>query len=199
MSPLSRLNQKLSVARGLNSSNSVSIESPGMRSQLFEIDLRPVAPDNAHMALRLAIYELGKMVAKGLTEDEFKRARDSLIREIDLASADPSRLLDDTLDAKWLGIPDFWSQERRKLSELTLDEVNRVIRKYLQNQHMYVMITAPDARKLRADLLKKPLPIKYNGERPKALVAEDELVANLNLEIESEDIRMYLISDAFGD
>ncbi len=43
------------------------------RAQLFEIWIRPVVPVNAHMALRIAIHELGPPRGKdGLTEEEFR-------------------------------------------------------------------------------------------------------------------------------
>ena len=31
------------------------------RAQVFEIWIRPVVPENAHMALRIALYELDKL------------------------------------------------------------------------------------------------------------------------------------------
>ena len=40
----------------------------GRKAQLFEVWLRPVAPQNGHFALRLALPELGQLVANGLTQ-----------------------------------------------------------------------------------------------------------------------------------
>ena len=39
----------------------------GRQRQIFEIWIRPVVPVNAHMALRIAISELGKLIDNGLT------------------------------------------------------------------------------------------------------------------------------------
>ena len=43
--------------------------------QIFEIWIRPVVPVNAHMALRIAVSELGKVIDKGLTQAQFETTR----------------------------------------------------------------------------------------------------------------------------
>src|SRR5664279_3552862 len=85
----SHLYQRIREVRGMNYGDYAYLEAfpRGMfqsfpdaniarRAQLFEIWIRPVVPVNAHMALRIAIHELNRLVSEGLTEEEFQTTRD---------------------------------------------------------------------------------------------------------------------------
>src|SRR5207245_4074420 len=43
--------------------------------QIFEIWIRPVIPANGHMALKIALYELDKLIQNGLTKAQFEITR----------------------------------------------------------------------------------------------------------------------------
>ena len=57
------------------------------RAQIFEIWIRPVVPVNAHMALRVAIHELDKLVNEGISEEDFQTTRDYLMKNVYLLTA----------------------------------------------------------------------------------------------------------------
>ena len=60
------------------------------RAQLFEIWIRPVVPENAHMALRIALHELEQARSQnGLTQEDFEATRDYLMKNVYLHDRDP--------------------------------------------------------------------------------------------------------------
>ena len=76
-SSMSHLYQRIREVRGMNYGDYAYIEAfprgmfqffpdPNMarRAQIFEVWIRPVVPENAHMALRIAVHELDKLVAE---------------------------------------------------------------------------------------------------------------------------------------
>lgn len=78
-----RLFQRLREVRGMNYGDYAYIEAfpRGMfqffpdpniarRQQIFEIWIRPVVPEQAHMALRIAMFELKRLIDQGLTPDQ---------------------------------------------------------------------------------------------------------------------------------
>src|SRR4029453_2105461 len=95
-----QLYQAIREVRGINYGDSAYIEAfpRGMfqlfpepniarRRQLFEVWIRPVVPANAHMALRIALYELDKMVKNGLTRNDFETTRDYLMNNVYVMTA----------------------------------------------------------------------------------------------------------------
>src|SRR5512141_493518 len=90
-SSMSHLYQRIREVRGMNYGDYAYIEAfPGgmyrsqpspnvaRRAQLFEVWIRPVVPQNAHMALRIATHELQRLVEKGMTPADFESTRDYL-------------------------------------------------------------------------------------------------------------------------
>ncbi len=52
--------------------------------QIFQIWIRPVPPTAAQFALRLAVFELDKLIRDGLTQEQFERARSFLTKNTNL-------------------------------------------------------------------------------------------------------------------
>jgi zinc protease len=86
-SSVSHLYKRIRETRGMNYGDYAYIEAfpRGMfqffpdpnivrRAQIFEIWIRPVVPENAHMALRIAIHELDGLVREGMSEGDFERS-----------------------------------------------------------------------------------------------------------------------------
>src|SRR5262247_2345156 len=91
-SSVSHLYQRIREVRGMNYGDYAYIEAfpRGMfqffpdpnvarRRQLFEIWIRPVVPANAQMSLRIALFELQKLIKDGLTKEQFESTRDYLM------------------------------------------------------------------------------------------------------------------------
>src|SRR5262249_35994340 len=139
-SSVSHLYQRIREIRGMNYGDYAYIEAfpRGMfqffpdpniarRAQIFEVWIRPVVPVNGHMALRIAIWELQKLVDQGLSQEDFERTRDYLMKNVYVMTATQNQQVGYALDSKWYGIGDFASTMREKLSKLTRDEVNSAI------------------------------------------------------------------------
>src|SRR5262247_2833803 len=85
-SSVSHLYQRIREVRGMNYGDYAYIEAfpRGMfqffpdpniprRAQIFEVWIRPVVPVNAHMALRIAIFEVDKLIENGLSAEDFAK------------------------------------------------------------------------------------------------------------------------------
>ena len=161
----------------------------GRKAQLFEVWIRPVAPENAQMALRIALFELGRMVDKGLTKAEFEKTRDYLMKNVFLMTSTQNQQIGYALDSQWYAIPEFTKFMRASLEKLTVDDVNKAIQKHLSAKNLSVVFIAKDAARLKEKLLVDAFsPIKYDAKAGKELLDEDQLIGNLKLGIKPEAI-----------
>lgn len=67
----------MTVMPAVNASRDI-LPLPAFEKKLFEIWIRPVAPENAHMALRIALHELDRLIEQGLTAEAFASTREYL-------------------------------------------------------------------------------------------------------------------------
>ena len=208
----SHLYQRIREVRGMNYGDYAYIEAfPGgmyrmlpdagvpRRNQLFEIWLRPVMPQNAHMALRVAIAELDKLVAAGLSEEDFQTTRDYLMKNVYLLTATQDHALGYALDQKWYGLPDYVTDMRAKLGELTRADVNAAVKRHLQAKDFTVVAVTKDAEGLRDALVSDGFsPIKYDGEKSKELLDEDKVIGGRKLGVKAEAVTITPVEDVFA-
>ena len=208
---MSHLYERIREARGLNYGDYAYIEyfnrpggqffpSPGIgrRSQLFEIWIRPVVPENAQMAMRIALYETQKMIDNGLSEEDFQTTRDYLMKNVYLLTSTQNQRIGYALDSWWYGIGDYAETMRAAYAKLTRKQVNDAIKKYLSVKNLQVVIIAKDAEALRDLLLKDAeSSIKYDAPKPE-LAAEDKTIGNYKLNIKPENIRIVNVDDVFA-
>jgi zinc protease len=169
------------------------------RAQIFEIWIRPVVPENAHMALRIAIAELDKLVTDGLSQEDFERTRDYLRKNVYVMTATQDQQLGYALDSKWYGIGEFTSTMRAELGKLTRDDVNAAIRKHLSAKNLSVVIITKDAKGLQEKLISDAFsPIKYDAEKPKELLDEDRMIGARKLGISPESLRITPVEEVFA-
>jgi zinc protease len=155
----------------------------GRRAQIFEVWIRPVVPENAHMALRIAVHELRKMIDNGLSAAEFESTRNYLMKNVFLMTARQDQQLGYALDSQWYGIREFTSTMRDRLAKLTLADVNRAIKKHLSGQNLSVVIIAKDAKDLKERLASDAVStIKYDAPKPADLLEEDKVIGALKLQ-----------------
>lgn len=211
-SQMSHLYERIREVRGMNYGDYAYIEAfpHGMfqffpdpniarRAQIFEIWIRPVVPPNAHMALRIALHELEKLVEKGLTADQFESARQYLAKNVYLLTATQDQQLGYALDSKWYGTPEFTSFMREKLARLTLADVNAAIRKHLSPKDLRIVIIAKEAEALRDALLRDaPSTITYDAPKPKELLAEDKLIGAKKLALRPDALRIVDVEQVFA-
>jgi zinc protease len=207
-----RLYQRIREIRGMNYGDYAYIEAfprgmfqffpdPNLaRSrQIFEIWIRPVVPANAHMALRIAVHELDALVRNGLTRRAFEETRDYLMKNVYVMTSRQDQQLGYALDSRWYGIGEYTGYMREQLQKLTLDDVNAAIKRHLSARNLSVLIIAKDAEGLKQALVTDAFsPIKYDGEKPKALLDEDRVIGALKLDIAPARVKVTPIADVFA-
>jgi zinc protease len=211
-SSMSHLYQRIREVRGMNYGDYAYIEAfpRGMyqffpdpniarRAQLFEVWIRPVVPENAHLALRIALFELQKLITDGLSQEDFESTRNYLMKNVYLQTATQDEQLGYRLDSDWYGTPEYTEMMRSRLATLTRDQVNAAIRKHLSADTLAIVIITKDAEGLKARLLADAFsPIKYDGEKPPALLEEDKVIGALKLGLRAEDVRVTPVDEVFA-
>ncbi len=208
-----QLYQRIRQVRGMNYGDYAYIEAfpRGMyqffpdpdiarQQQIFEIWIRPVVPVNAHMALRIAVYELQKLIDNGLTKADFEATRAYLMKNVFVMTARQDQQLGYALDSKWYGIPEFTKYMRDALQKLTVDDVNAAIRKRLTAKNLDVVIVTKDAQELKQALASDAFsPIAYDAaDKPKALLEEDKVIGALKLGIPADNVKITPIAEVFA-
>lgn len=211
-SSVSHLYQRIREIRGMNYGDYAYIEAfPGgmfsffpptgvaRRSQIFEVWIRPVVPANAQMALRIAIYELNKLIEKGLSKEEFESIREYLMKNVYVMTATQDQQLGYAIDSKFYGIGEYTSHMRSQLERLTVDDVNRAIRKHLNAKNLSVVMITKDAQGLKETLLKDDVSVmKYEAAKPDELLEEDKVIGAMKLNIQPEKIKITKVEDVFA-
>ena len=206
-----RLYDRIREVRGLNYGDYAYIEffnrpggqffpSPGIgrRSQLFEVWIRPVVPENAHMALRIALYETQKMIENGLSEQDFQNTRDYVMKNVYLLTSTQNQRLGYALDSWWYGIPEYTDYMRAQYAKLTREQVNAAIKKYLSTKNMHAVIITKDAEGLKNALVSDaPTSIKYDAPKPE-LAEEDKVIGSYKLNIKPENVKIVNVDDVFA-
>jgi zinc protease len=211
-SSLSNLYQRIREVRGMNYGDYAYVEAfprgmfqffpdPNLarRAQLFEVWIRPVEPANAHFALRIAVHEVEKLVKNGLTREQFEATRTYLTKNVFVMTATQDQQLGYALDSAWYRIPEFTAYMRDGLARLTVEDVNRAIRKHLSSTDLQVVVITKDAKGLKDALVADaPSTIKYPGEKPAALLAEDAVIGAKKLAIRPEAIKVTPVAEVFA-
>jgi zinc protease len=169
------------------------------RGQYFSVWIRPVAPQNAQFSLRAAVRRLEKLVSEGMTEEEFQDTRGFLLGYTKLWGQSASRRLGYALDADFYGIDrDYLGMLDRKIRALTLEDVNRVIRKHLQARNLKVVMVAEDAESLRKALVSDaPSPITYDTPKTPEVLAEDKEIIKYPLRIAADAVEIIPATEMF--
>jgi zinc protease len=209
----SHLYQRIREVRGMNYGDYAYIEAfPGgmfqffpsanraRQAQLFEMWIRPVAPENAHFALRIALAELDKLVSNGLTQEQFELTREYLMKNVFMMTATQDQQLGYALDSQWYHTPEFTQMMRTNLSKLSVADVNAAMKKHLSATNLSVVFIAKDALGLKEQLVSDAFSaIKYNAEKPKELLAEDQIIGARKLGIKAEAVTITPAAKAFAE
>ncbi|MCK4760989.1 MAG: insulinase family protein [Candidatus Aminicenantes bacterium] len=167
--------------------------------QLFEIWIRPVENKNRLFALRAALRELKKLVDNGLTQEEFDLTQKSLTKYyLHFASTNAVRLgykIDDYIFGLKAGhLENF----RKNVEALTLEKVNRAIKKHLQYDNLKIVFVSNEAEALKEALVNStPSPITYRSPKPAAVLEEDKIIEVFPLKVKAENVEILKLDDVF--
>ena len=197
-----RLFQRMRELRGLNYGDYDYIEyfpngmftfepSPNLarKQQIFQIWIRPVEVPTAAFSLKLAMFELDKLVKNGISEEEFQRTRSFISKQVNLLTKTKSGELGYAIDSAFYGMGDYNATIKKALATLTREQVNAAIRKHLRADNLQIVAVAKDAEGLKAKLLSaNPSPMTYNSPKDQAVMAEDKTVESWDLRIKNVNI-----------
>ncbi len=170
------------------------------RQQIFEIWIRPVPNEARHFALRAALRELRKLIDGGISEEDFQLTRKFLKNYVLHYAPTTQERLGYALDDKFYGIEDGHLKTfRRMMDEITRDEVNAAIRKYLQVDNLSIAIVTRDAPALKQALsADAPSPITYPTPKPKEILQEDRRISIYPLKIEAKNVSIVPVDQLFA-
>ena len=207
----SYLYQRIREIRGMNYGDYAYIEyfpngmfqfhpSPntGRERQIFQIWIRPVPPEQAHFAFRIAKYELDRLIRDGITEGDFEATRNFLMKFTNVLTASQGRALGYALDSDYYGTEEFVEYIRSGLGELTVEDVNRVLRRHLRSENIAAVVITPDAAAFRDALLAdSPSPMEYESEKSDEIYVEDQVIQQYPLNLNASDVRVISVDEVF--
>ena len=168
------------------------------RQQIFQIWIRPVEPPNAGFSLRAAIFELGKLIDKGMSPADFERTKTFLSKYVNVLTKSKTDELGYAIDSAFYGIPPYGDYLKAALAKLTLEDVNRAVRQHLRTDRLQIVAIAKDAEGLHATLTgSDPTPIVYNTTKPQDVLDEDKLIERLPLNLRPEDVKIVPVEEVF--
>ena len=218
-----RLMQKMRGERGLNYGDYAYAEhfvqegdtrfpmpNVSRRQQYFSVWLRPVRPEQARFALRMAVRELESFAADGLSEADFARMQRFASRYFSLFAQTEQERLGNTLDDRFYAshahgaggeqgpIEPHLSQLTASFQQLTREQVNAAIRRHILPSRLQVAMVAPDAGRLAEALVRGDAsPITYNVDKPGAVLAEDKLIESHPLGLVKEQVNVLPLASIF--
>jgi zinc protease len=166
--------------------------------QIFQIWIRPVEPPNAVFALRLALFELDKMVKNGLSQADFEKTRSFLSKYVNILTKTKSAELGYAIDSAYYGIPNYNEYIKTALAKLTVDDVNAAIRKHIRSENIQIVGVAKDTDAITTALTGTgATPIQYNSPKPQDVLEEDKAVERWPLHLRKEDVTVVPVDAVF--
>lgn len=206
------LYQRIREARGMNYGDYAYIEyfprgmfrtqpnaNLGRSEQVFQVWLRPLRNNtDAHFATRTAMYELEKLIENGMSEEQFTATKAFLSKYAGLLLKGQDRVLGYQMDSDFYGTTDFVTLVKEGLDKLTVDCVNQVIKQHLQTDDIQFVFITSDGSDMKNRLVNNTTSaMTYNSEKPAELLAEDEVIQDYPLKIESKNVDIVPIDDVF--
>ena len=208
----SYLYQQIRQARGMNYGDYSYIEyfprgmyqtkpdsNLGRSSQIFQVWLRPLRSNNdAHFATRAAVYELDKLIENGMSEKDFQATRNYLTNYAPQLVASQDQQLGYALDSEFYQTEEFVKYVREAFAKLSLDDVNRVIKENLQTDNIHYVFISGDGEDMKQRLLSEQVsPLKYNSEKPAALLATDKIIQSYKLTLPAKNVDVIAVDKVF--
>jgi zinc protease len=206
-----RLFQRIREERGINYGDYAYIEyfprgmflmepSPNLarRSQIFQIWIRPAEPPQAAFTLRLAFYELNKLISEGISQEDFDRTKEFVGKYVNVLTKTKRAELGYAIDSLYYGIPAYPAYIKEAVARLTREQVNAAIRKHLRTDRLQIVAVAQNAQELKRQLTgSDPTPIQYNSPKPAAILEEDKTVEKWPVGLRAEDVQIVPVDQVF--
>lgn len=201
---VSHLYQVIRAARGLNYGdysyiehfpNGGSLNMPPQnvcrRYQLFEVWIRPVPNETGYFVVKTLLYELNKLYQNGLTEEQFNKQKNFLKNYINFYAQSNYERLGYLVDNEFYGIKEgHLNLFKKYMDEITYQDVQNAIKKYLNPENLLFVIITKDAQKLKQDLENNIVAtISYTTPKPKEIYDEDVIIGKFPISFKNIEIR----------
>lgn len=150
---------------------------------------------HAHFALRMAFKEFDLLIENGMTEKDFIETRTFLKSYIKLYAQSPAQQLGWLMDSRFYGRTNYLKEMDILLDKLTVNDVNKAIKKYWQTNNMFVTIVTdiseakPLAKSLKENLTSE---MSYSdfikSGLSKKILDEDKIVQDYKLNVKKVTI-----------
>jgi zinc protease len=206
-----RLFQRIRGIRGINYGDYAYIEyfprgeqvlepppNVARSSQAFQIWIRPAEPPQAAFALRLAVFELNKLVKDGIPQEDFDHTKEFLSKYVNVLTKTKRAELAYAIDSLYYGIPNYNTYIKSALAKLTREQVNAAIRKHLRVDRMQIVAVSANAEDLKRQITGAgPSTIEYNSPKPADVLAEDKMVGAFDIGLRPEDVEIVAVDKVF--
>ena len=155
--------------------------------------------ETRHFALRAALRELKQLVQNGMTRDDFELTKSFLKKYVLHYAPTTMERLGYALDDRFYGIDGSHLEVfREMMDDITFEEVNAAIEKYLQFGNMHIVVVTPDAEAFRGALLRdSPSPITYATPKAESVLKEDKEIQVFPVKVRSGGVRVVRVEDIF--
>jgi zinc protease len=202
---------RLREARGLNYGDYAYVEyfprgmfqftpDPNLarQQQIFQIWIRPVEVNTGVFTLRAALYEFDKLVRDGLSREAFDATRQFLTKYSNILTQTQSARLGYSLDSRYYGVGDYSTYLRESLAKLSVDDVNRAIRRHMAPNRMRMVIITKDPKPFQDAVAKNtPSPMTYNSPKPKEIMEEDAVIQAYRIDVKPADVTVVPVERVF--
>ncbi len=159
------------------------------QQQIFEVWLRPVTPEKALFAFRMALYEIDQLKRNGMTVADFERTRNFLSKYVKLLIKTEALVQGYQIDSEFYRTTEYTQFIGEGLAQLTLEDVNRAAWNYLDTERLCFVAVGPGMEELgRLMRDSVPTPIEYEVEQPEEVLAVDRVVAEWPLRVASLEV-----------
>jgi zinc protease len=166
--------------------------------QIFQIWVRPVEPQNGVFALKMAFYELRRLVENGLSREDFEATRRFLSKFVNVLVGTQDAHLGYAIDSRLYRMGEFTKHVKDRLSALSVEDVNQCIRKYLQADNAKVVVVTPDAEAFRKNALDDGASqITYATPMKEEVLKEDQAIGRYHLGFDPNRIAILQVDDVF--
>jgi zinc protease len=167
--------------------------------QTFQVWIRPVQNQNRHFALRQAIREVQNLIDNGMTQQDFEAAKNFLANYTVSLAQSNSEQLGYALDDRFYGLKQPYLEKiKTKLANMRVEDVNPLIKKYLNTKNMMIAVVTKDSASFQKALAENtPSPIQYESPKPAAVMEEDKQIINYPLNLSEKGIRIIPVEKIF--
>ncbi|MEE9127118.1 MAG: insulinase family protein, partial [Planctomycetota bacterium] len=100
--------------------------------------------------------------------------------------------------SNYYGIPEFAKHVKDSLASLTVEDVNRVVKKYLRADRLQYVVVTEDAEGFRDKLLSgEPTPIHYRAQPAQEILDEDKVIERLPIDLKKANIKIVPVDRVF--